>query len=97
MSCLIVNCLLKLLSQLTTTTMRIFRLMTVPFRRLRSRNRTVTSVFQIHKRQNSVKKLKQYPDVLSSLQVKLTEYSMILSCLRQNIYEQKDIPFRVDA
>ena len=45
---LIVHCLLKLLCQLTTTTMRIFRLMIVPFRRLRSRNRTVTSVFQIH-------------------------------------------------
>ena len=36
--------------------------------------------------------MKQYPDVLSSL---LTEYSMILSCLRQNLYEQKDIPFRI--
>ena len=48
MSCLIVYCLLKLLSQLTTTTMRIFRLTIVPFRRRRSRNRIVTSVFQIH-------------------------------------------------
>ena len=32
-----------------------------------------------------------------SYQVELTEYSMILSCLRQNLYEQKDIPFRIDA
>ena len=41
-------CLLKIMSQLTTTTMRNFRLMFVPFRPRRSRNRTVTSVFQIH-------------------------------------------------
>ena len=34
--------------ELTTTTLRNFRLMTVHFRRLRSRNRSVTSVFQIH-------------------------------------------------
>ena len=39
--------------------------------------------------------MKQYPDVLSVYQVELTEYSMILSCLRQNLYEQKDIPFRI--
>ena len=48
MSCLIVYCLLKLLSQLTTTTMRNFRLKIVPFRRRRSQNLTETSVFQIH-------------------------------------------------
>ena len=45
---LIFYCLLKLLSHLTTTTMRNFRLMIVPFRQRRNRNRTVTFVFQIH-------------------------------------------------
>ena len=38
--------------------------------------------------------MKQYPDDLRVDQVKLTENSMMLSYLRQNQYEQKDIPFR---
>ena len=44
------HCLLSLeaIESVTTTTMRIFRLMIVPFRRRSSRNRTVMSVFQIH-------------------------------------------------
>ena len=41
--------------------------------------------------------MKQYPMYCRVYQVELTEYSMILSCLRQNLYEQKDIPFRIDA
>ena len=36
--------------------------------------------------------MKQYPDVLSSLPGRTDQ---ILSCLRQNLYEQKDIPFRI--
>ena len=54
------HCLLsaEAIESVDDATMRIFRLMILPFRRRRSRNRTVTSVFQTPKRQSSVKKLK---------------------------------------
>ena len=44
------HCLLsaEAIESVDATTMKNFRLMIVPFRRRRSRNRTVTSVFQMH-------------------------------------------------